>query len=513
MQQRSRRCIRNSPRLRTNSVKRRILLAALLGAGLTAPAAAKDCDFLPKAPAPAWVSGSPVEKGFYTGVGQAPAENEIAAQGIERAKQAALRDLASNIEVFVRNETRVKEKAAGTPDELQSRIEFESSTETAASALLADVQTDPIWLDRRACVVWTRVKVEEPVVKALQRKQTELAKLKLLKSLIATAEDSASAVETREKSLEQAAGLFPRIDYSHATDGSNESLFRRAIEKLRETLAKARGRFEINAKDFAEAEAQLQRARREDGIAAQAQIATRAKTLLTKVAASAPYNAAPDFWPEKATLALAEFERDTGNPCESKYLLRELERRSSDADWQERAVKAQDGLSCRVEERQTQSLRRLVYGREVTLLCAYKLGAKPRAWDRVCADTQALLASHGALRVSVPDADPAQQAQWVEKCRNGCQEAALAQDLAIVMFAQGSMATRNNKENPMGRDHQFKGQVTSYVLNKGKAEFNDQYNGIGGWNPVSADMAMDVLAIQAGNRFREKAAAHYQSGR
>ena len=61
----------------------------------------------------------------------------------------------------------------------------------------------------------------------------------------------------------------------------------------------------------------------------------------------------------------------------------------------------------------------------------------------------------------------------------------------------------------MGRDYQFKGQLTSYVLNGGAAEFNDQYSGIGGWNPVSSEMAMDVLAIQAGRRFREKATAHY----
>ena len=494
-------------------MKRRIVLAALLGAGFAAPLTAADCDFLPETKAPGWVSGSPTEKGYYTGVGQASADNNSAAQGLERAKQAALRELASNIEVFVRTETRVKEKAAGTPDELKSRIEFESSTETAASALLTDVQVDQNWLDQDACVVWTRVKIEEPVVRALQRKQTELTKLKLLKSLVASAEDTANAVELREKSLEQAAGLFPRIDYSYAPDGSSEGLFRRAIEKLRETLAKARGRFEINAKDFAQAEETLQRARREDGIAAQAQLATRAKTLLTKVAASAPYNTAPDFWPEKATLALAEFERDTANPCEAKHLLRELERRSSETDWQERAVKTQDGLSCRAEEREVQSLRRLVYGRDVTLLCAYKLGPKPKSWERVCADTQALLSSHGALRVNVPDAGPAQQAQWAEKCRNGCKEAALTQDLAIVLYATGAMASRNNKDNPMGRDHQFKGQVTSYVLNQGKAEFNDQYNGIGGWNPISADMAMDVLAIQAGNRFRQKVAAHYLSGR
>lgn len=487
----------------------KIYLLALF-AGVTAlPLAAGDCDFLPKAAAPPWVSGKAGEPGYYTGVGQASADNSSAPQGMERAKQAALRDLAGNIEVFVRNELRVQEIAAGTEGELKSRIEVESSTETAASALLGEVQVEGSWLDRKSCVVWTRVKIEEKVVKALQRKQTELTRLKLLKDLLQTVEDSTAAVEAREKSLEQAAALYPRIDYSYAPDGSTESYFRGVVERLRGALARARGRFEINARDFVAAEEGLQRARRESGIAAQARLATGAKALLTKVSASAPYSTAPDFWPEKATWALAQFERDTGNPCEAQHLLKELERRSGDPGWQSRAAAARPGLGCSEEQRTIRALRRLVYGREVQLVCAYKLGAKAKPWDRACADTQALLAGQGALQVRVPEAAAAQQAQWVEKCRNGCKEPALARDVTVVMFAQGSMASRENRDNPMGRDHQFKGQVTSYVLNDGAAEFNDQYNGIGGWNPVSPEMAMDVLAIQAGRRFREKSTAHY----
>lgn len=480
----------------------------LLLAAAALPAGAADCDFLPKAEAPAWVTGAPGEAGYYTGVGQAPADNAIAPQSMERAKQAALRDLAGNIEVFVRNELRVQETAAGTPGELQSRIEVESSTETAASALLGDVQTDASWLDRKACVVWTRVKVEEKVVRALQKKQTELTKLKLLKSLVASAEDAAGAIDAREKALEQATALFPRIDYSHATDGSSESYFRGVVERLRAALAKARGRFDINARDFAAAEEGLQRARRETGIADQARLATGARELLTGVSASAPYNTAPDFWPERATWALAEFERDTGNPCEARRLLRELAQRSTDPQWQGRAQQA-SVPACGAEQRQAQAFRRLAYGREVNLVCVHRLGAKAQSWDRACADTQALLSAHGALQVRVPAAAPAQQAKWAEQCRNGCQEAALKQGVAVVLYAQGSMGTRKNKDNPMGADHQFKGQVTSYVLDEGRAGFNDQYNGIGGWNPVSPDMAMDVLAIQAGRRFRDKAAAHY----
>lgn len=481
---------------------------SLLLAVVFVPAASAECDFLPKAAAPAWVTGAPGEAGFYTGVGQAPADNDTAPQGMERAKQAALRDLAGNIEVFVRNELRVQESAAGAPGELQSRIEVESSTETAASALLGDVQTDGSWLDRKACVVWTRVKIEENVVKALQKKQTELTRLKVLNALVQAAEDSASAIEGREKALEQAAALYPRIDYSFATDGSNESYFRGAIERLRGTLAKARGRFDINAREFAVAEEGLQRARREPGIAEQARLATGARDLLVRVAASAPYNTAPEYWPERATWALAEFERDTGNPCEARHLLRELAQRSTSAEWQGRAQQA-SLAACGAEQRQTQAFRRLVYGREVQLLCVYQLGAKAAAWDRACADAQALLSGSGALQVRVPKASAAQQAAWAGQCRSGCAEASLRKGIVVVLYAQGAMAKRKNAENPMGADHQYKGQVNSYVLDDGRSGFSDQYNGIGGWNPVSPEMALDVLAIQAGRRFRDKATAHY----
>jgi hypothetical protein len=61
----------------------------------------------------------------------------------------------------------------------------------------------------------------------------------------------------------------------------------------------------------------------------------------------------------------------------------------------------------------------------------------------------------------------------------------------------------------MGKDWQFKGDVKTYVLNAGKSEFADNYTGIGGWNPISGEMAMDVIGIQAGRRFRERASAHY----
>ena len=51
--------------------------------------------------------------------------------------------------------------------------------------------------------------------------------------------------------------------------------------------------------------------------------------------------------------------------------------------------------------------------------------------------------------------------------------------------------------------------MKTYVLNGAKAEFADNYTGIGGWNPISSEMAMDVIGIQAGRRFRERASAHY----
>lgn len=471
---------------------------ALLALALLSPAAhaAKCPEFRDGGPQPEWVTRNVAPEGYYTGVGQAQKGQLSLTDQIALAKQAALRDLAGGIRVAVRSELNLRETAAGTGGALQSRTEVESQTQTRVEAELADVEADATWMDARACVVWVRVKVAEAAVR-LQR----------LREFFRAAEDAGLPLPDRERALEQGRALLPNVDFSAARDGSTREYYDLAARRIALALSNARGRFELNDKDFRQAQELLQQARLTRDVAEQAKLALPARELLTKVSSSAPFGKAPDYWPEQAMWELADFETQAGNPCEARRLMQDLQRRAS-GDWQARAGTRLSGLSCTPAQQQVSALRRLAYGRDVSLVCVYKAGARAEHWTRACADMTSLLNESGAARVDANALAPAAGAALAERCARGCADAP-GRDLTLVFFASGQLGSRKNPDNPMGKDWQFKGDIKTYVLNGAQAEFADNYTGIGGWNPVSGDMAMDVIGIQAGRRFRERAAAHY----
>ena len=471
--------------------------ATLAAALLAAPAHAARCPDFPRSPQPDWVTHNVPPAGWYTGVGQAQHGSLNLTDQVALAKQAALRDLAGSIRVSVRSELNLRESAEGQDGKLASRTQVESTTQTSTAAELADVQADEVWMDAGSCTVWVRVKVEEAVVR-----------LSRLREFVAAAGDAAVPLPDREKALAQAESLLPQVDFSRARDGATREYFATLIANLKLALASARGRFEVNDKDFAQARELLQKARLAATPGEQARLALPARDLLTRVSSSAPFGKAPDYWPEKATWELADFEAAAGNPCEARRLLADLARRGG-GDWAARAGSRADELSCSPEQKELSALRRMAYGRDVSLLCVYEAGGKAQPWNRACADLTSLLTESGAARVDASAATPAQAAALARECAQGCARAPGGGGLTVVFFASGDLKSRNDAQNPMGKDWQFKGQIDTYVLDAGKPQFADRYSGIGGWNPVSADMAMDVVGIQAGRRFRERASAHY----
>lgn len=471
-------------------------LFALAVLAAASPAQAARCPEFTKSPQPEWVTRNVPPEGYYTGVGQAQKGALAINDQMALAKQAALRDLAGSIRVSVRSELQLKESAQGSGGKLQSQTQFESSTETRTEAELANVQADEVWMDAKGCVIWVRVKVEEAVVR-LQR----------LREFIRAAEDAAVPLPDRERALAQAETLLPQVDYSVAGDGATREYFQTLVNRLKLVLANVRGKFEINDKDFRQAQELLQQARLVRNIGEQARLALPARELLKRVSSSAAYGKAPDYWPEKSMWELAEFESHSGNPCEARRLLEDLQQRGS-GDWQKRAGDRLLELSCTPEQKELSALRRMAYGRDVNLICAYRIGSRAEHWTRACADMTTLLSASGATKVDANGLTPGKAASFAEQCQRGCAQSA-GTDLTVVMFANGGVRSRNNPENPMGKDYQFKGDIKTYILNGSAAEFADNYTGIGGWNPVSSEMALDVIAIQAGRRFRDRASAHY----
>ncbi len=476
---------------------------------LLAPAAhAARCPEFTGGPQPDWVTRNVAPEGYYAGVGQAQKGRGSITDQMNLAKQAALRDLVGGIRVAVRSELNLRETATGEAGKLQTRTEAESVTQTRIEAELADVQADETWMDAKACVIWVRVKVAEASVR-LQR----------LREFFRAAEDAAVPLPDRERALEQARALLPGVDFAMARDGTSREYYQTLVKRLTLVLANARGRFEMNEKDFRQAQELLQQARLTRDIAEQARLALPARELLTRVSSSVPFGKAPDYWPEQAMWELADFETQAGNPCEARRLAQDLQRRAT-GEWQSKAGARVAELSCSPAQKQVSALRRLAYGRDVALICVYKLmsgppeagrgaGAKAEHWNRACADMTSLLTESGAARVAANELAPQAAAGIAEGCARGCAQAPGGGGLTLVFYASGALASRKNPDNPMGKDWQFKGDVKTYVLDGSKPEFADNYTGIGGWNPVSAEMAMDVIGIQAGRRFRERASAHY----
>lgn len=473
---------------------------ALLALVLLAPAAhAARCPEFAGGPQPEWVTRNVAPEGYYTGVGQAQKGQLPLNDQMALAKQAALRDLAGSIRVSVRSELNLRETAqTGPGGQLQSRTEAESQTQTRVEQELAGVEADETWMDAKACVIWVRVKIPEAAVQ-----------LQKLRELFRAAEDPAVVLADRERALEQGRALLPNVDFSAARDGASREYFETLAKRLALVLANARGRFEMNEKDFRQAQELLQQARLTRDIAQQARLALPARELLTKVSSSVAFGKAPDYWPEQAMWELADFEIQAGNPCEARRLLQDLQRRATGGDWAARAGGKAVELSCTPAQQQVSALRRLAYGRDVTLLCIYKAGAKAEHWTRACADMTSLLNESGAASVSANEQSPQAGAAVAESCVRGCARAPGRAELTLVFYASGALNSRKNPDNPMGKDWQFKGEVKTYVLNGTQTDFADNYQGIGGWNPVSAEMAMDVIGIQAGRRFRERASAHY----
>jgi len=465
---------------------------------LLAPAAhAARCPEFTGGPQPEWVTRNTAPAGYLTGVGQAQKGLLAITDQMNLAKQAALRDLAGSIRVSVRSELNLRETATGAPGQLQARTEVDSQTQTRIDAELAGVEADETWMDPKACVIWVRVKISEATVQ-----------LQKLRELFRAAEDSALAVADRERALEQGRALLPRVDFSVARDGATREYFDTLARRLALVLANARGRFEMNEKDFRQAQELLQQARLTRDIAEQARLALPARELLTKVSSGVAFGKAPDYWPEQALWELGDFETQAGNPCEARRLMQDLQRRAG-GEWQSKAGARLGELPCSPAQQQTSALRRLAYGRDVALICVYQAGAKAEHWNRACADVTSLLSESGAARVAANELAPGAAAGIAESCARGCAIAPGGEGLTLVFFAKGALASRSNPENPMGKDWQFKGDVKTYVLDAGKPGFADAYAGIGGWNPISGEMAMDVIGIQAYRRFRERAAAHY----
>jgi len=108
--------------------------------------------------------------------------------------------------------------------------------------------------------------------------------------------------------------------------------------------------------------------------------------------------------------------------------------------------------------------------------------ARPKTsdWANVCEKIINHLNSHGAIAQKVTSLKDSQA------------------DFLVSVSGSGAVETRTKTEN---KEFQFRGDIKTNVSHRGGLLLEDNYSGIGGWNPVSEKMAIDVLGIHVFKRF------------
>ncbi len=148
--------------------------------------------------------------------------------------------------------------------------------------------------------------------------------------------------------------------------------------------------------------------------------------------------------------------------------------------------------------------RREFEGRKVVVLSAYEAGQSKDQWYKIHDELTNFIQEMGGTLVPADNMPGMAQIVRFSQTPDQTWDVTVSEavDLVFVMAARGKLNRRENAKNPFGEDVQFAGEIRTVAQKKGKVYFQDRYRGTGGWNPMGAEMAMDVLALHVFKRWK-----------
>lgn len=225
---------------------------------------------------------------------------------------------------------------------------------------------------------------------------------------------------------------------------------------------------------------------------------------LKSIIADYPFGQGTSFAAESAAFKVAEIERSRNNNCAALVQYQIVRDRSDSDDWIQKANDWLGQLECDDKNKENLVWRTALEGKRIALLCAYEINGEYEVWDKVCDTLNDFILGHGAL--SAKSALKISAKQTVKSAMDVDELKGIARgnEYLLVFVAKGKVKSRANKKNPMGEDYQFSGNIYNYLINRGQVEFKDKYKGVGGWNPMSDSMAMEVLGLNVAKRWKAR---------
>jgi hypothetical protein len=447
--------------------------AALLSAffmAWAAPAAAwaQSCSTA-ATPQPAWVqSGAPEDAThlFANGVADWRSGTTLDATR-DAARTRALTELGQQIQADVKSritETLEKVTAAGRSTSSEN---FVSVSEVQSRLSLRNVQVAEQWVDATGCRLWVRVRVPKADAERARAAATSDGAAASLKERLSQAADAAKALAERLGALAEARELARLADPA-LTPGFSRDSFALQEAELAGTLGAQRDReTQYREAVLRHVQALSQANAAPAGPARRAGL-NRALASLESALTLAPGGVSSfklNFVPDQR---LATLYADLGAPCVGRQW---FDRRGA-------AVPA-GLLSARpqgCDAAQVAKERRALYldGKTVALDCTLTLATGKGPWAKACSSLQSALAADGAL-IAAPGA---------------------AADVRIELRAEGTVQERKDSEDARA-GWRFQGKLRTTARGPAGMDLADEYEGLTGWNPVSAQMATDLLALNA----------------
>lgn len=441
-----------------------LLLAA------AAPALAQRCalDGAAAAVQPGWVTGAlPAEPGQVSAVGVAEGRGAAGLDAVrDAARGRALAELAQQILATV--DARLGESLEKVTEAGRTRVteRFTSVNEVQSRLALRNAQVAEQWVDAAGCRLWVRVRLAQAEADRARAAALSDAAAAGLRARLAQAADPARAATERLGALAEARELARLADPALTPGYSRDGFELQAAEldgqlaALRDRDAQARAAITGHVQAMAQGNASAPGPARRAAFGRALQALDSALTL-------APQGVPGLVLPFNPTERLATLHAELGVPCVGRQW---FERRNLPLPTALQAARPEGCTPAQL----AQERRALFFdGKTVALNCTLTLaGAAPVPWPKACGSLQTMLAADGA-QIATTGA---------------------AADVRIEMHAQGSVQARPDSEAARA-GWRFQGQVRSAARGAGQLDVADAYEGLTGWNPVSAQMATDLLAL------------------
>jgi hypothetical protein len=457
-----------------------LLLSVWVGTVSAASCSVSTSQQLPK---PAWANmQAPEGDDKFYGIGIADIVGGDIARALADARSKANAELAQSIRVTVSSTIQSSEGKLTENGKTAIRSSFDAVSDSVANLTLQSVALDGQWVDTSECHLWLRLSLSRQEAQRAQKLEIAKGMATSFEAQMAIAELSSRSVPERERALAASGEILPLLDPVQVPTFSVDAA-RIRLEASRAQVSDARGLYAQYGEQLAlhlRAFGQMTAA---SGAGPKRVAATSAMTALQSMSGLAPDGMPGLPLPFNLDQRMTALFIELGTPCTaSKWFVE-----------RGKPVPAQfvgTGQSCVAADISRERRQMYLAGRTVQLSCVITLDGQTHSWEKVCANMQEKLLRDGVVLI----ASPMQAKGSVH---------------IMKISATGAMKKRVDPESQT-IFYRFEGVIATAFNGPNQVDIADQYEGITGWNPVSAAMTTDVLALNVASRLDAAISKHWE---